>query len=111
VWPEFVRVDGLTLLRGYDLEAAVAGWREAGYGDESVEAVLNQVNIYDIIHDGESGSLAALEALAALLGEAWAARLATAYPSKRFVVRVTGESDGSYGPSATFWETRASGTS
>ena len=69
-----------------------------------VEAMVNQTKLYDVFAnsdlDGHDDDLAAL---ALAVGECWQGVLAARYPERAVTVEVSGEEDGAYGPTVTFW--------
>jgi hypothetical protein len=73
-----------------------------------VEAMVNQTRLYDVFASNElDGHDNDLAALALALGECWQGVLAARYPGRGVTVEVSGEEDGAYGPTATFWIDRA----
>jgi hypothetical protein len=73
-----------------------------------VEAMVNRTRLYDVFASNElDGHDNDLAALALALGECWQGVLAARYPGRGVTVEVSGEEDGAYGPTVTFWIDRA----
>jgi hypothetical protein len=69
-----------------------------------VEAMVNQTKLYDVFATSEVDShYDDLTALALAVGECWQGVLAVRYPRRGVTVEVSGDEDGAYGPTLTFW--------
>lgn len=110
VWPEVVEVEGCVVRA--TRAGSVAAWMTNTGGDVSaVERVVNHLHLWDLFEDGdgeltdtERAAQAVAEAFVArVVADGWRASLAAGFPDRRFVVEESGEADGEYGPTVTFW--------
>lgn len=102
VWPDLLEVQGCVVRRSSYNPATFATWWDQ-YGAEPwrIEAVLNEVHLYDWVSDFEADDLPRLERVAQRISEAWTSALARGFPAREFIVRNETEPD-AYGPTVTF---------
>lgn len=90
-WPSFVEHDGMVFRDEEVDEASVSSWLTATGGNkQAVEATLNHFHILHLQHPGiwKDATETQLRFIGETLKEAWAAKLARDYPTKRFVVEL-----------------------
>lgn len=110
--PETVEYRGCVFLKERFSRAAVDAWfTEPGLERQRIEAVVNHVESWaafgntaltDDDHLGEE-----LPQLALALGKCWTGVLSACHPDRDITVEVSGEDDGAYGPTVTFWTSPA----
>ena len=109
--PETVEYRDCVFLRDRFDQATVDAWFERlGDDRERIEAVTNQVTLWDVFTNtlgrDEDDLHDELPQLALALGECWQGVLSRRYPGRQVMVQVSDEEDGSYGPTVTFWVSR-----
>jgi hypothetical protein len=68
------------------------------------EVMVNQTKLYDLFGSQDiEGHDTDLSQLSEAIGECWQGVLSARYPDLDIVVEISGEEDGSYGPTVTFW--------
>jgi len=107
-WPDFLEVEDHVLLAERYYPENFARWqdwrRRTGAERWRVEAVLNEVHLYDLLL--EEAALPLLEYLAATLKRCWQAALREAFPGRRFIILYETEPE-AYGPTLSFWQEAA----
>lgn len=88
-----------------DEKATLDDWFSHLYGDvPSVERISNQLTLWDQFGNADMDVHGDdFDQLAQSIGEAWDGVLRARYPNRRFIVEVTDEENGSYGPKVTFF--------
>lgn len=88
VWPQFVEVNGM-IFREDVTEPDVESWLAHTQDDrQSVEATLNHLHILDVQHPGiwSEATESQLQFIGQTLRASWAAKLASDFPTRQFVV-------------------------
>jgi hypothetical protein len=103
--PETIEYRDCVFLKDRFDQENVDTWFEQLDGEQAdVEAMVNQMKLYDVCASSELVSHDDdLTALALAVGECWQGVLAARYPGRGLTVEVSGEEDGAYGPTVTFW--------
>lgn len=102
VWPDLIEVQGCVVRRrSYSPETFATWWDRYGAEPWRIEAVLNEVHLYDRVSEFEPADMARLEGVAERIAEAWASALARRFPAREFLIRCETEPD-AYGPTVTF---------
>lgn len=103
--PETVEYRGaIFLAENFDPANADTWFGELGGAPDRVEAMVNQVKLYDVFGNCDLSAVGDdLRQLAMAIGECWQGVLSTRYPDRDVTVEVSDEADGSYGPTVTFW--------
>jgi hypothetical protein len=102
--PETAEYRGCVFLKDrFDQERIDEWFRNLSDDPAQVEAMVNQTRLYDLFAscDGEQDD--DLKALARGIGECWQGILLARYPGRGLTVEVSGDQDGSHGPTITFW--------
>lgn len=97
--------EGVFLAERFD-EANVDTWLSASDHDVAVaERKTNAIVLYDLFGsvDLDPYSDEDLQGLADSIGECWRGVLGRRYPERKITVQVSGEAEGAYGPTVTFW--------
>ncbi|MCX4747441.1 hypothetical protein OG455_18260 [Kitasatospora sp. NBC_01287] len=99
--PKFIEVDGCILWERAFERQNFEAWQAELSGDRArIEAVLNQLRLWQLIEYGESPEeAAAAAAIARSIAHCWRLRLAEQFPEARFTVAVHESEDG---PIVTF---------
>jgi hypothetical protein len=103
--PETTEYRGCIFLReGFDQEI-IDNWFTHFDGEqEPIEAVVNQAKLYDLFGNTDLDPYADdLVSLAQAVGECWQGVLSSRYPGRGVTVEYSGDADGAYGPTVTFW--------
>ncbi|KWT62479.1 hypothetical protein ADL21_07815 [Streptomyces albus subsp. albus] len=110
--PETVEYRGCVFLKDNFSQGTVDDWFTNLEDDRRrIELVANHVELWSIFSntpltdDDQLGD--ELPQLALALGECWQGVLSARYPDREITVEVSGEGDGSYGPTVTFWTSPA----
>jgi hypothetical protein len=101
-WPTFIDQNGCVLLKEkYDPEL-FRQWEAKLRGDRpAIEAAINHVHLWDVFYgEAESVDDEALVYLADVLSKTWRSALREQFPSRSFVIDVSGDPD-EYGPTIT----------
>jgi hypothetical protein len=102
VWPDFIEVQGCVVRRSsYSAENFATWWDQYGAEPWRIEAVLNEVHLYDWVSDFNPVDLPRLEAVAERIAAAWNSALTRTFPDRVFIVSYETEPD-AYGPTVTF---------
>jgi hypothetical protein len=103
--PEVVEYRGcLFLAWRFDRENVDMWFGHFGKAPDRVEAMVNQVKLYDVFGNSDLGDTEDdLDQLAEAIGECWQGVLSGRYPERDITVEISGDEDGSYGPTVTFW--------
>ncbi len=103
MWPDLVEVGGCVFLATHYSEASRESFVAAGVTGSALEDVVNHVHLYDVVaeYSGSDEDLQRLEAVAMLMKQSWAARLAIAFPGRTFIVTFATEPE-EYGPTVSF---------
>jgi hypothetical protein len=109
--PETVEYrDCLFLKEHFDRKTVDDWFATLGDDGERIEAVTNQVNLWSVftntLDKDESGLQEELPQLAMALGECRQGVFSRRHPGREIHVQVSGEEDGAYGPTVTFWVSR-----
>ena len=84
-WPEFVELDGRVFFAGVTEDGYGGFMQQTGEDKRAVEAVLNHRHVLDLF-SGAEPTREQLVYLGRLLREMWAAKLASDFPARQFVV-------------------------
>lgn len=110
--PETVEYRGCVFLKERFSQGTVDDWfTNLGDDRRRIEVVVNHVELWGtsgntpLTDDDRLGE--ELPQLALALGECWQGVLSARYPDREITVEVSGEEDGSYGPTVTFWTSPA----
>lgn len=111
--PETTEYRGCVLLSERFNAENVDTWLEhfdGSVGD--VEAMVNQTNLNDAFGIGDADEIddEDVAQLALAIGECWQGVISTRYPDRDITVTVSGDEDGSYGPTVTFSSRKPTGT-
>jgi hypothetical protein len=102
LWPDFVEFRGCTFLKFKFDESNVDMWLERLSEDfRAVEAVVNQVHLWDVFSPGSPEEYRVLSQLAHRVSDMWRSALHIAFPDRIFLVLVLDDPE-EYGPTLTF---------
>lgn len=103
--PETTEYRGCVILSERFNAENVDSWLERFDGDVgAVEAMVNQTHLDDVLGLGEADVIDEEDVaqLALAIGECWQGVISARYPDRDVTVTVSGDEDGSYGPTVTF---------
>src|SRR5690349_15682896 len=97
-WPNFIEVDDCVFVEFLYNDGSYRRWRERHARDSrAIEAVMNELHLWDIFAPSTDEDYAALDYLAPKIADSWRAAMVSAFPSRHHVVESTiGPED--YGP-------------
>ena len=103
--PETTEYRGCIVLSERFNAENVDTWLEYFHGNvRDVEAMVNQTHLDDVLGTGESDEIddEDVAQLALAIGECWQGVISARYPDRDMTVIVSGDEDGSRGPTVTF---------
>jgi hypothetical protein len=104
-WPDFVEFQGCVFLDFKFDEKGVNNWLDQLKGDlRAVEAVVNQVHLWDVFAPTSPEEYEVLSQLAGRVSDMWRAAARLAFPDREFQISVTDDPE-EYGPTLTLMST------
>lgn len=101
LWPDFVEFQGCVVLGFKFDDEGVNNWIDRLKGDvRAVEAVVNEVHLWDIFAPTSPEEYKVLSQLAGRVSDMWRAAVQHAFPDREFLVSVTDDPE-EYGPTLT----------
>lgn len=101
LWPDFVEFQGCVFLDFKFDEEGVNGWLSQLKGDlRAVEAVVNQVHLWDVLAPASPEEYEVLPRLAGKVSDMWRAAARLAFPGREFQISVADDPE-EYGPTLT----------
>ena len=100
-WPDFVEFQGCVFLDFKFEEKGVNSWLDRLKSDlRAVEAVVNQVHLWDMFAPTSPEEYKVLSQLAGRVSDIWRAAVRHAFPDREFLVSVADDPE-EYGPTLT----------
>lgn len=106
LWPKFVEVEGCILLEDSYAKADFPQlWSSAGGNSSAVEALLNEVHLYDLFPGFGDCDDELLEDFGQVMVRMWRCALSEQFPGRSFEL-VLDVSDDGYGPTISLYSKR-----
>jgi hypothetical protein len=105
-WPDVIERDGVVLLRAFFDPRVYEEWRNKLGDDKSaIERVMNHRHVGDLLPGADRVGFSNLRYLGQVLAGTWRARLACAFPDRRFEV-ICDDDPENEEVTVTFWQIR-----